>query len=201
MLSMESIFESLENLNVSEECFKDIVGLVEQFLSETTQDQIKKVHGDPVWDETHEPLNKAAELISKAKNIQNKEYNEASARRNRAAIDIVKKKYPEITKPPVGDWREGIKYSTKIHNLAIKEPTLYDIRTRNKNYDGARKTENRRYEWEEPESCLGTGIHKGRQKGYPANDWNEKSDEQRVEGSIARHKAKQEKKNKNKSIN
>ena len=29
---MESIFESLENLNVSEECFEDIVGLVEGML-------------------------------------------------------------------------------------------------------------------------------------------------------------------------
>ena len=28
------IFESLENLNVSEECFEDIVGLVEKYLNE-----------------------------------------------------------------------------------------------------------------------------------------------------------------------
>ena len=31
---MESIFESLENLNVSEACFEDIIGLVEEYLSE-----------------------------------------------------------------------------------------------------------------------------------------------------------------------
>ena len=32
------IFESLENLNVSEECFEDIVGLVEEYLSETNRE-------------------------------------------------------------------------------------------------------------------------------------------------------------------
>ena len=32
---MESIFESLENLNVSEECFKDIISIVEAILDES----------------------------------------------------------------------------------------------------------------------------------------------------------------------
>ena len=36
MLSMESIFESLENLNVSEECFEDIIGLVEEYINEVS---------------------------------------------------------------------------------------------------------------------------------------------------------------------
>ena len=31
---MESIFESLENLNVSEECFNEIMGIVEEIISE-----------------------------------------------------------------------------------------------------------------------------------------------------------------------
>lgn len=31
---MESIFESLENLNVSEECFNDILGIVEEYINE-----------------------------------------------------------------------------------------------------------------------------------------------------------------------
>ena len=37
---MESIFESLENLNVSEECFNDIMGIVEDLLG-TTQKKLK----------------------------------------------------------------------------------------------------------------------------------------------------------------
>lgn len=40
---MESIFESLENLQVSEGCFEDIVGLVEEYLSEkVTVERVKK---------------------------------------------------------------------------------------------------------------------------------------------------------------
>ena len=45
-----SIFESLENLNVSEECFDDIMRIVEDIFS-----QIKKVHGEPdkIYDYSH----------------------------------------------------------------------------------------------------------------------------------------------------
>ena len=39
---MESIFESLENLQVSEGCFEDIVGLVESIISETKKESKEK---------------------------------------------------------------------------------------------------------------------------------------------------------------
>ena len=35
---MESIFESLENLNVSEKCFEDIVGLIKHFMGESAKE-------------------------------------------------------------------------------------------------------------------------------------------------------------------
>ena len=35
------IFESLENLNVSEECFNDIVGLVEEYINELDKSTIQ----------------------------------------------------------------------------------------------------------------------------------------------------------------
>ena len=70
------IFESLENLNVSEECFEDIVSIVEDILS-----QIKKVYGEPEYnkeetgstydpDTLSYPANKAAELYDKAKDLK-----------------------------------------------------------------------------------------------------------------------------------
>ena len=34
---MESIFESLENLNVSEECFENIINIVEEYLYESNR--------------------------------------------------------------------------------------------------------------------------------------------------------------------
>lgn len=37
---MEGIFESLENLNVSEECFDEIMGIVEELLSEKVSQKV-----------------------------------------------------------------------------------------------------------------------------------------------------------------
>ena len=37
-----NIFENLENLNVSEECFDDIIGIVEEILSEALPDAVEK---------------------------------------------------------------------------------------------------------------------------------------------------------------
>ena len=39
---MESIFESLENLPVSEGCFEDIIGLVEEYINELKNSTIEK---------------------------------------------------------------------------------------------------------------------------------------------------------------
>ena len=70
-----SIFESLENLNVSEECFDDIMGIVEEILDETLAQYIVKKHGKPEYDEkTGEPKNKAAELFKKASKNKDYEY-------------------------------------------------------------------------------------------------------------------------------
>lgn len=41
------IFESLENLNVSEECFEDIVGLVEEYIQENVFTAIDKYSNKP----------------------------------------------------------------------------------------------------------------------------------------------------------
>lgn len=45
------IFESLENLNVSEECFEDIVGLVEEYINEVS-DEWKQMHLDNAAEKT-----------------------------------------------------------------------------------------------------------------------------------------------------
>lgn len=43
------IFESLENLNVSEECFEDIIGIVEAIINEVSDEYINK-HWDKIAD-------------------------------------------------------------------------------------------------------------------------------------------------------
>ena len=37
-----NIFESLENLNVSEECFNDIMGIVEEIINEISDDKAQQ---------------------------------------------------------------------------------------------------------------------------------------------------------------
>lgn len=65
---MEELFKSLSE-SVSEECFEDIMNMVEDVLS-----QIKKVHGEPEWDEENgKPKNKSAVLTQKAKDNKDKE--------------------------------------------------------------------------------------------------------------------------------
>lgn len=76
------IFENLENLNVSEECFDDIVSMVEAMLNEKDSlnniSHITRVHGKPYYDyfmtdgngigygTPDVPANKAAELRATA---------------------------------------------------------------------------------------------------------------------------------------
>lgn len=71
-----SIFENLENLNVSEECFDDIMSIVEDIFNTITS-----VHGKPEYDkETGAPLNRAAELTDKAQSAHSKEFTDAYMR-------------------------------------------------------------------------------------------------------------------------
>ena len=64
------IFESLENLNVSEECFDEIMDMVEKHINETAEQAIIKKHGKPKYHEYTGfngreaiPMNRAAELM------------------------------------------------------------------------------------------------------------------------------------------
>ena len=61
---MTSIFESLENLNVSEECFDDIMGIVEELLNEgyNLHDTVRKVQA------------RAYDEMQKNKGIKNPQY-------------------------------------------------------------------------------------------------------------------------------
>lgn len=82
------IFESLENLNVSEECFEDIVGLVEMYLNEEDSlddgSHIRKRYGNPEYKKDENgrkvytdkgfeiPANKSAKLYAKAHSKDNR---------------------------------------------------------------------------------------------------------------------------------
>ena len=58
-----NIFESLENLNVSEGCFDEIMNIVEEIIDENVRTAIIKKHGYPEWGTAK---NKSAELMDKA---------------------------------------------------------------------------------------------------------------------------------------
>ena len=75
-----NIFESLENLQISEECFNDIMDIVEEILSEydtlDSASHIKRIHGEPQYKEYRDrngfkiPANKSAELFAKSQKAQ-----------------------------------------------------------------------------------------------------------------------------------
>jgi hypothetical protein len=75
------IFESLENLNVSEECFNDIINIVEDLLNEEDSlddgSHIRKRYGKPEYKGIDSkgfeiPANKSAKLYAKAHSKDNK---------------------------------------------------------------------------------------------------------------------------------
>ena len=133
-----SIFESLENLNVSEECFDDIMGIVEELLSEDIYDAVLKS-----VDDENSPLRK--------KNIHGK----INLARWMETIRDNKKKELEDSAKREGVTPEGLSAKRSLN--------------KNKNNFKTRKAQGFRY----------------------------KTDEQRVEDSVARNKAKQEKKTNN----
>jgi hypothetical protein len=119
------IFESLKNLNVSEECFDDIMGIVEEILSEDIYDYIQKKHGKAVYDiSTNRPANKSAKLIRKAQEIAREEEHQATMRDAR------------VTEP------DGNKWSSKDrNNLQNAHDKIKGKREETKNTKGKDKTE------------------------------------------------------------
>jgi hypothetical protein len=74
------IFGSLENLPVSEECFDDIMNMVEKYINETAEQAIVKKHGKPKYYEYTSfngreatPMNRAAELMNSLWNSRTKQ--------------------------------------------------------------------------------------------------------------------------------
>lgn len=83
-----NIFESLENLNVSEECFDDILNIVEDLLNEEDSlddgSHIRRKYGNPEYEKNEDgtlkydskgyelPANKSAKLYAKAHSKDNR---------------------------------------------------------------------------------------------------------------------------------
>lgn len=72
-----NIFENLENLEVSEECFDEIMGIVEAIINETAETiykSIKDKYGEPEYDKEGNPANKSAELTNKFTGARSNEF-------------------------------------------------------------------------------------------------------------------------------
>ena len=91
------IFESLENLAVSEECFDDIIGIVEELLSEDIYHAIDK----------YAPEKDKQRLMNKAYDAQQKELYSAAKREEK----------PEDVKILTQEW-DGKKVDDGIHKSA-----------------------------------------------------------------------------------
>ena len=118
------IFESLENLNVSEECFDEIMDIVEELLSEDIYDYIQKKHGKAAYDiNTNKPANKSAELVNKALSAEAKEKHQATMRD------------AGITEPDGNKWSSQDRVALQTAYDKIK-----DKRRKTKNTKGESKT-------------------------------------------------------------
>ena len=94
-----NIFESLENLNISEECFNDIMSIIKEILGEGYDkplnywSHIERVHGEPKRKKgTNEPLNKSAELIDKNAEKRSAEIDDAVKREGKDFEEVLNKR-------------------------------------------------------------------------------------------------------------
>ena len=123
------IFESLENLSVSEECFDDIMDIVEEILSEDLWKQIEKVHG------TYGPSN--YKLYQAARNSKQ---NELKSR--------LERKFSEIIKDRNVNLKPKSKEEIESYNKAVKDAKEQSgVDQVGKSYISSRPTKNRKGEY------------------------------------------------------
>jgi hypothetical protein len=123
------IFESLENLNVSEECFDEIMGIIEAIISESTWDQIEKVHG------TYGPSN-----YKLYQGAHNNRQNELKSR--------LERKFSEITKGRGINLNPKSKEEIGAYNKAVNDAKEQSgVDQVGKSYISSRSTKNRKGEY------------------------------------------------------
>ena len=122
------IFESLENLEISEECFNDIMDIVEEILGESTWNQIEKVHG------TYGPSN--YKLYQAARD---NEQNELKSR--------LERKFSEITKGRGVNLKPKSKEEIEAYNNAVNDAKEQSgVNQVGKSYISSRSTKNKKGE-------------------------------------------------------
>ena len=187
------IFENLEELNVSEECFNDIMDIVEELLNETVLNQIKKVYGN---------TDKANDLLGKAYSANREEFDDRIRRNknqdplnqkskklggyNRATFYANRENEKNNTKNSVGQEKNVRHQFSKTYSAGVMKDSSNKVIPSRISYN-ARRTEAwmKKYNKNEPYGWVGRNQEAD---GFIKKD--------RVQSSIARNKAKQEKKNK-----
>ena len=179
---MESIFESLENLNVSEECFDEIMGIVEDLLSEDIKSYAQK--------KAEEAGNKENKYIKRLQKV-------VSAKKENGSLPDKKfadKLFPKLF---ANKYRQEKDKYEKLSKKAERLPEPTERPT--KNEIGAEKTTSRKYpkvtkvspeydvEWGGDYPTYTTRINK---KTGDEVILEPKSDKQRIKDSIARHNKK-----------
>lgn len=112
---MESIFENLENLNVSEECFNDIMGIVEDILGEHLASAIDRSKKSP---------SEKKDLLIKAALNKNSETDQFRGNRQGGSPDITKAE-PSLIPKNIREYGTGLeKAGDRItKNFAGQEKT------------------------------------------------------------------------------
>ena len=176
------IFENLENLNVSEACFEDILNLVERLLNENTASYIVKKYGEPKYTQKSETYSVDLDKEDKDGNYYEMKvpYLRVPRKDSKSAQLLDKLKKSQFREADNAEYAR-VGYDIKQMAKCSRDRKTHKIREINKNKAGERYTKKR------SELARPNNVH------HPYKP--PKSDEQRIQDSIARHKAKQEKKN------
>lgn len=140
------IFENLENLEISEECFNDIMGIVEEIIDEEIIDYIKKVHGDSEKGKelTNKALSNIGTEVTSAINRKVNKVNPKAFYTSKKSPEKVKKEFINREREKLSNRRYTNKNSvgaakTDVRRASTEREALENrIERNNKEYDNFR---------------------------------------------------------------
>ena len=99
---MKNVFESLENLNVSEKCYNDIMNIVEEIINEVSKDTVEKAKAKLASKQVRASLNKLEYNGNDSKEIEKLEKEQEEANKKNDRFEATKRKW-EFSKKLKGD--------------------------------------------------------------------------------------------------
>lgn len=110
-----SIFESLENLNVSEECFEDIIDMVEELIDETSDERAKAANAETTrkYDAARNAVERTKTLIKRGKGF----YTDDEIKDLKKDLKKQEKDFEEAKRKRIRDNRNQFNRDVRLGNI------------------------------------------------------------------------------------